>query len=213
MQLNKNYKENAETIISCCDTILFLGCNDIETANFMSELSGVASIRVLSTKDSRGSSLGYRGAFQGYQIGEGDGKRNLMNPDEVRRLPREDVLIYHNGRNILQAHRCGYIEHKYYRENTAPQVRLRDYPLTSEKYPNTPEIDAFVQGDISNLKKQNATLLNNEAAKSSYNASRPQTRRNQEDKSPTSVPEKEQTPRKHKNPEVEYINANDGFDF
>ena len=164
MQLAKNYKEAGETIISCCDTILFLGCNDTETAEFISNLSGVASIRVLSTKDSRNTSFGSRAIFQGYQIGEGDGKRNLLNPDEVRRLPREDVIIYHNGRNILQAHRCGFVEHKFFREGLPTEVHLRDYPLASQKYSLTEGLDAFLQADISNLRMRNAAIINNEAA-------------------------------------------------
>lgn len=164
MQLAKNYEEAGETIISCCDTILFLGCNDTETAEFISNLSGIASIRVLSTKDSRNTSLGNRTIFQGYQIGEGDGKRNLLNPDEVRRLPREDVIIYHNGRNILQAHRCGFIEHKFFREGLPPEVHLRDYPLASQKYSLTEGLDAFLQADVSNMRMRNTAIINNEAA-------------------------------------------------
>ena len=164
MQLTKNYEEAGETIISCCDTILFLGCNDTETAEFISNLSGIASIRVLSTKDSRNTSLGNRTIFQGYQIGEGDGKRNLLNPDEVRRLPREDVIIYHNGRNILQAHRCGFIEHKFFREGLPPEAHLRDYPLASQKYSLTEGLDAFLQADVSNMRIRNTAIINNEAA-------------------------------------------------
>lgn len=164
MQLAKNYEEAGETIISCCDTILFLGCNDTETAEFISGLSGIASIRVLSTKDSRNTSLGNRTIFQGYQIGEGDGKRNLLNPDEVRRLPREDVIIYHNGRNILQAHRCGFIEHKFFREGLPPEAHLRDYPLASQKYSLTEGLDAFLQADVSNMRIRNTAIINNEAA-------------------------------------------------
>lgn len=159
MQLEKNYAEARETIISCCDTILFLGCNDTETANFISELSGVASIRVSSTADTRNTSIGNRTVMQGYKLSEGDGKRNLMNPDEVRRLPREDVIIYHNGCNILQAHRCGYIEHKFFREGLPPAVRLRDYPLASEKYSVTEELDAFILGDVANLKAKNTAIV------------------------------------------------------
>lgn len=164
MQLAKNYEEAGETIISCCDTILFLGCNDTEAAEFISGLSGIASIRVLSTKDSRNTSLGNRTIFQGYQIGEGDGKRNLLNPDEVRRLPREDVIIYHNGRNILQAHRCGFIEHKFFREGLPPEAHLRDYPLASQKYSLTEGLDAFLQADVSNMRIRNTAIINNEAA-------------------------------------------------
>lgn len=163
MQLEKNYEEARETIISCCDTVLFLGCNDVETANFISDLSGVASIRVLSTRDRRNTSLGNRTVMQGYDISDGAGKRNLLNPDEVRRIPREDVIIYHNGRNILQVHRCGFDNHRFYREGLPPEARLRDYPLASEKYMLTEELDTFVQADVSNLTRRNREILTNES--------------------------------------------------
>lgn len=159
MQLDKNYKESRETIISCCDTVLFLGCNDTETASFISDLSGIASIRVCSVSDNRNTSLGNRAILQGYKISEGDGKRNLLNPDEVRRLPREDVIIYHNGRNILQARRCGYDNHKFYRQGLPPITRLRDYPLASEKYSLTEGLDAFLQADVSNMTRRNQAIV------------------------------------------------------
>lgn len=194
MQLDKNYKESGETIISCCDTILFLGCNDTETAEFISDLSGVASIRVLSTKDSRSSSLGHRAIMQGYQIGEGDGKRNLLNPDEVRRLPRNDVIIYHNGRNILQAHRCGFIEHKFFRDGLPPATRLRDYPLASEKYSLEESLDAFVQGDVNNMRIRNSAIVASQNIQSTLNGTGHDAK--------TSTPEKK-----------EKSNPYPGFDF
>ena len=163
MQLAKNYEESQQTIISCCDTILFLGCNDTETANFISELSGTASIRVLSSRDSRNTSFGNRGLMQGYALSEGDGKRMLLNPDEVRRLPREDVILYHRGYNILQAHRCGYDNHKFTREGLPPKVRLRDYPLASDKYALTEDLDAFLVGDAVNMAKRNQEIIANNA--------------------------------------------------
>ena len=194
MQLTKNYAEAGETIISCCDTILFLGCNDTETAEFISGLSGVASIRVLSTKDSRNTSLGNRTLMQGYQIGEGDGKRNLLNPDEVRRIPREDVIIYHNGRNILQAHRCGYIEHRFFREGNQ-EVYLRDYPLASEKYSLTEHLDAFLQADVSSMTARNTAIVRDAAIASVMNGFQQNGKPSSAGKKPT------------------IINDADGFDF
>ena len=171
MQLAKNYEESQQTIISCCDTILFLGCNDTETANFISELSGTASIRVLSSRDSRNTALGNRGLMQGYALSEGDGKRMLLNPDEVRRLPREDVILYHRGYNILQAHRCGYDNHRFTREGLPPKVRLRDYTLASDKYALTEDLDAFLVGDVANMTKRNHEIIaHNALAKSANNA-------------------------------------------
>lgn len=170
MQLAKNYEESQQTIISCCDTILFLGCNDTETANFISELSGTASIRVLSSRDSRNTALGNRGLMQGYALSEGDGKRMLLNPDEVRRLPRENVILYHRGYNILQAHRCGYDNHRFTREGLPPKVRLRDYPLASDKYALTEDLDAFLVGDVANMTKRNQEIIaHNALAKSANN--------------------------------------------
>lgn len=169
MQLAKNYEESQQTIISCCDTILFLGCNDTETANFISELSGTASIRVLSSRDSRNTALGNRGLMQGYALSEGDGKRMLLNPDEVRRLPREDVILYHRGYNILQAHRCGYDNHRFTREGLPPKVRLREYPLASDKYALTEDLDAFLVGDATNMAKRNKEILEHNALEKSAN--------------------------------------------
>lgn len=172
MQLAKNYEESQQTIISCCDTILFLGCNDTETANFISELSGTASIRVISSRDSRNTSLGNRGLMQGYALSEGDGKRMLLNPDEVRRLPREDVILYHRGYNILQAHRCGYDNHRFTREGLPPKVRLRDYPLASDKYALTEDLDAFLVGDVTNMTKRNQEIIANKALEKNANSSK-----------------------------------------
>ena len=124
----------------------------------MSDLSGVASIRVFSTKDSRSTSLGNRTMMQGYQIGEGDGKRNLMNPDEISRLSRDDVLIYHNGRNLLEVHRCGYIEHRFYREGLPPYVHLRDYPLASKRYKLPKDFRDIRHGDVSSMTERNRDI-------------------------------------------------------
>lgn len=169
MQLDKNYDKLAPTIISCCDTVLFLGCNDKETSEHISDLTGIASIRVLSTKDDRSTSLGNRGMMQGYSISEGDGKRNVMNPDEVRRLTENEVLIYHNGCFILKANRCGYIEHKFMKENNPARAMLRDYPLASEKYELTEGLDSFLQGDVSNMTRRNQEIITNNALEESIN--------------------------------------------
>lgn len=155
MQLQNRYGDAAGTIMSCCDTTLFLGCNDPETANHISDLSGLASIRVVSTRDNRYTSIGNRAAMQGYGLSEGDGKRNLLNPDEVRRLSRDEVLLYHNGHNILKANRCGYENHIFARENPPEPVSLRNYPLASEKYAMYEGLDAFLGKDFLEAMKRN----------------------------------------------------------
>ena len=97
-QLTQLYgEENAETIIGCCNTMLVLGCNDKYTAEYISDKSGIVTIRAKSVSDTRASSAGNRGVMQGYSLSEGDGKRNLVNPDEVQHLDKEQILIMTNG--------------------------------------------------------------------------------------------------------------------
>lgn len=75
-QLTQLYgEENAETIIGCCNTMLVLGCNDKYTAEYISDKSGIVTIRAKSVSDSRANSTGIRGVYQGYSLSEGDGKR------------------------------------------------------------------------------------------------------------------------------------------
>lgn len=132
-QLAKVYDENdQETIMECCDTIVFLGCNGIQTAQFISELSGVASIITSSIKDQRNIS-GMRGIAQGYSTSDGAGKRYLVNPDEAMKLDPEAILIYHSGYNMLRAYRCGYIFHPYAKDIKKGR-KLSTFPSVTDMY-------------------------------------------------------------------------------
>lgn len=152
-QLSQVYgPDNASTIIGCCDTILFLGCNDPETAEFMSDLSGTASIRADSTKESY-NAFGYKMVLQGGASSEGGGKRVVYNPDEIRRLDRNQVLIYHQGCNLLRANRCGFIEHPYYKAGMPPQELLSQRTPASIRFKNNEMNDAFFANDINNARR------------------------------------------------------------
>ena len=81
--------------------MLVLGCNDAYTAEYISNKSGVVTIRARSVRDSRINSVGYRTAMQGYNLSEGDGKRNLLNPDEIQRLKEEEILILTDRKSVV----------------------------------------------------------------------------------------------------------------
>lgn len=144
--------ENASTIIGCCDTILFLGCNDPDTAEFMSDLSGTASIRADSTKEAY-NAFGNKMLMQGGSTSEGGGKRAVYNPDEVRRLDRNQVLIYHQGCNILKANRCGFIEHPYFKAGLPPKELLSERTPASIRFKENEMSDAFFANDINNARR------------------------------------------------------------
>lgn len=163
-QLTQLYgEENAETIIGCCNTMLVLGCNDKYTAEYISDKSGIVTIRAKSVSDTRASSAGNRGVMQGYSLSEGDGKRNLVNPDEVQHLDKEQILIMTNGQNMLEAKRFGFIHHPLFNDPHFVSTKWAELPKTADLYPNARKHDAIESressfGDIQRQKEINTDI-------------------------------------------------------
>lgn len=163
-QLTQLYgEENAETIIGCCNTMLVLGCNDKYTAEYISDKSGIVTIRAKSVSDTRASSAGNRAVMQGYSLSEGDGKRNLVNPDEVQHLDKEQILIMTNGQNMLEAKRFGFIHHPLFNDPHFVPTKWAELPKTADLYPNARKHDAIESressfGDIQRQKEINTDI-------------------------------------------------------
>lgn len=163
-QLTQLYgEENAETIIGCCNTMLVLGCNDKYTAEYISDKSGIVTIRAKSVSDTRASSAGNRGVMQGYSLSEGDGKRNLVNPDEVQHLDKEQILIMTNGQNMLEAKRFGFVHHPLFNDPHFVPTKWAELPKTADLYPNARKHDAIESressfGDIQRQKEINTDI-------------------------------------------------------
>ena len=163
-QLTQLYgEENAETIIGCCNTMLVLGCNDKYTAEYISDKSGIVTIRAKSVSDTRASSAGNRGVMQGYSLSEGDGERNLVNPDEVQHLDKEQILIMTNGQNMLEAKRFGFIHHPLFNDPHFVPTKWAELPKTADLYPNARKHDAIESressfGDIQRQKEINTDI-------------------------------------------------------
>ena len=163
-QLTQLYgEENAETIIGCCNTMLVLGCNDKYTAEYISDKSGIVTIRAKSVSDTRASSAGNRGVMQGYSLSEGDGKRNLVNPDEVQHLGKEQILIMTNGQNMLEAKRFGFVHHPLFNDPHFVPTKWAELPKTADLYPNARKHDAIESressfGDIQRQKEINTDI-------------------------------------------------------
>lgn len=130
------------------------------TAEYISDKSGIVTIRAKSVSDSRANSVGYRGAMQGYSLSEGDGKRNLMNPDEVQHLGKEEILIMTNGQNLLKAKRFGFIHHPLFSDPHFVPTRWSELPKTVDLYPDARKHDALesLVGDIQRQKEVNTEI-------------------------------------------------------
>ncbi|NJD02375.1 MAG: type IV secretory system conjugative DNA transfer family protein [Ruminiclostridium sp.] len=107
-QLSDRYPLNKwQEILGNCDTQLFLGCTDIVTAEHVSKVCGQVTIN-LESFQRRCGPPGY------LDLGKKTmsvGKRFLLNPDEVLRLPRDDALVIVRGQKPLKIQKMDYTLH------------------------------------------------------------------------------------------------------
>ena len=81
------YKDEWETVIGNCDTLLFLGGgNEPTSLEFISKLLGKETVHTRTRGQTKGRSGSSSVNFQ--QTG-----RDLMTPDEIRMLPSDDALL------------------------------------------------------------------------------------------------------------------------
>ncbi|MFT3951738.1 MAG: type IV secretory system conjugative DNA transfer family protein [Oscillospiraceae bacterium] len=110
-QLQNRYPNNLwAEIIGNTDIQLMLGCTDDITAEYVSSRSGEMSIEVNSTMTVR-KTISVAQFIPQYRQTEGQGRRKLMTPDEVLRLPNEELLCIIRGCNILKLKKFDYLGH------------------------------------------------------------------------------------------------------
>ena len=110
-QLQNRYPMNAwQEILGNCDVQLFLGATDEITAKYVSDRTGVASVKV----DSKAKMLNtWRVSNYSPQYREtvSVGKRNILTPDEVLRIPLDEALIILRGQNVMKVKKFDYTNH------------------------------------------------------------------------------------------------------
>lgn len=108
-QMKNIYKDTWETIISCCDTLVFLGSNeqsilkkveedmDKETIDIVNESKHFGKDRSTNTNDSKAG-------------------RNLMSVGELRRLKKDECIVLINGALPFKSKKYNMKKHKRYKE-------------------------------------------------------------------------------------------------
>lgn len=110
-QLQNRYPNNLwAEIVGNCDVQLMLGCTDDVSAKYFSERSGEMSIEVNSTMTVR-KTIAVAQLIPQYRHTEGQGRRKLLTPDEVLRMPNEELLCIIRGCNILKLNKFDYTKH------------------------------------------------------------------------------------------------------
>lgn len=122
-QLQNRYPQGVwSEILANCDTHLFLGCNDPDTAKFISDRAGDITIKVNSMRQSRKTRISpiYN---DGVAENFGEGKRKLLTIDEVLRMPNDECLIIFRGHKVLKAFKYDYSNHPRAKEFEKKRIK------------------------------------------------------------------------------------------
>ena len=91
-QLQNRYSNNLwAEIVGNLDIQLMLGCTDDVTAEHFSDRCGDMSVEVNTTMTVR-RTIAFAQVIPQYRHTEGQGRRKLLTPDEVLRLPSDEIL-------------------------------------------------------------------------------------------------------------------------
>ena len=102
-----------QEILGNCDVQLFLGCTDPLTAEFVSSRTGLASVAV-SSKSKQLGTWRISNYTPEYRETSGVGKRPVLTPDEVLRLPIDEALVIIRGKKTLKVDKMDYSKHPEY---------------------------------------------------------------------------------------------------
>lgn len=166
--LQNRYPYNLwQEIIGNCDVQLFLGCTDPLTAEFVSDRTGLASVAVTS-KAKQLATFRVTDYTPEYRETSGVGKRPVLTPDEVLRLPIDEALIIVRGMKPLKVNKYDYSMHPEYsklksckasayipawrQEEKEPRKKKKtskpkSSPIPSEDTPSTPP-SSDIQDDV-----------------------------------------------------------------
>ena len=103
-QIKELYKDSWETIPGNCDTILYLGGNESSTHKYVSERLGKATIDTKTHGQTKGKSGSYSTNFQ-------MSGRELLTPDEVRKLDNRYALLFIRGASPVMDEKYDLMHH------------------------------------------------------------------------------------------------------
>lgn len=122
-QLRKIYgKDNS--IIDNCHTQLYFTPNDDETPQMISKMLGKQTLKI-TTKSGKGITLENRN--------EGYSSRDLMTPDEIRKLSFEEILLFVSGKIPIKGKKIFWYKHKLFKNNANYNIPYRSYLIVCDE--------------------------------------------------------------------------------
>ncbi|MCF8010879.1 MAG: type IV secretory system conjugative DNA transfer family protein [Clostridiales bacterium] len=109
-QLENRYPQKAwQEIISCCDSRLFLGVNDTDTAKYLSESLGEGTVEQRSIRRTMTT-------LEKAMVSKSPKSRRLMTMDETLRLDERKSILIVRGRNPAVLEKLPYTAHPLAKE-------------------------------------------------------------------------------------------------
>jgi len=166
-QIQNRYPNNLwAELLGNCDTQLMLGCTDEISANFFSLRSGDMTVDINSTMTMR-KTIAIAQVIPEYRSMDGQGRRRLMTPDEIMRLPNNELLIIIRGQKMLKAQKIDYTELPYARK--IKQESIYEYQPQQDVHQEIQQEEPDTQTETETeepvqpaaVKKSNNTLYSN----------------------------------------------------
>lgn len=115
-----------EEIFSDCDFTVFLGCNDYTTAEYISKLTGIASIEVTTQNSTYARNVMVLNQDPNFKEVKSIGQRTVMNADEVKSIKNTDLLIFIRGtKSVYQCKKFDYSKHPFAKDLKI--AKIKDY--------------------------------------------------------------------------------------
>ena len=126
-QLKSNYKDNADTIIGNCDSVVFLGGKERTTLKEISETLGKETIDSYNTGESRGREVSHSLNYQ--KLG-----KELMSMDELAVMDGSKCILQLRGVRPFLSRKYDITQHPNYRYTADANPK---YAFDIEKYLST----------------------------------------------------------------------------
>ena len=125
-QMRNRYPDDQwQEILGACDSTAFLGCTDMLTAEYFSDRIGTASVEVEGTMREL-NTMHITDYTPRFRKTNSLGRRPLLTPDEVLRLPPDQVLIFIRGQKVMRAKRFDYSLHPDYKKLKSRKAILHE---------------------------------------------------------------------------------------
>ena len=160
-QMRNRYPDDQwQEILGACDSTVFLGCTDMLTAEYFSDRIGTASVEVEGTMREL-NTMHITDYTPRFRKTNSLGRRPLLTPDEVLRLPPNQVLIFIRGQKVMRAKRFDYSLHPDYKKLKSRKAILHEPDWKSSQASSvsasgvsSPSVTAAIPAEKANVGSQ-----------------------------------------------------------